>query len=190
MARQGVQQANKTYNTESALTGTSEGNAAALYGQLNPFYQHEVTNPQGMTPEDYNAAQTAVRQSTGGSTAGAVGAGNLEAARTRNSAGITAGEDAAAREATRTGADEALQLRLANSRMRQQQQQAGLEGEQGLFNTENADVLSSLGFQPAAINAGTTAGANGWFQNFLGTLNAGANVAKGVAALNQSGNNG
>ena len=188
MARQAVKNAQNTYNTETALTGSSEGNAGELYGQLNPFYQHEVTNPQGMTPEDYNAAQTAVRQSTGGSTAGAVGAGNLEAARTRNSAGVTAGEDAAAREATKTGADEALQLRLNNSKTRQQNQQSGVSGEENLFGIENNDVLSSLGLQPQTINAETNAGNSGWFQNFLGTLNASANVGKAVAALNSSAN--
>jgi hypothetical protein len=172
MARALQQQATQTYNTARGLTGSSESAANALYNQLNPFYSAEMTNPQGISAQDLAAANTAVQQSAGGAAAGAVGMGNLEAARTRNTAGLTSAADESARAAMQTAADKAQNLQVQNALLKTQQQQEGAAGLGRLYQTQNQDVLASLGLQNTATDVGIKAGQSGWFQNMLGLMNA------------------
>lgn len=186
MARQAQNQAQNTYNAASNLTGSSENTAGGLLNTLTPAYQQEITNPQGYSPTTLGAINTASQQSTGGSVAGAVGSGNLIAARNRNAAGFAPAVDKAARDAGKTNSENALGVQIGNANLKQKQTQEGLSGEQGLFNTENNDVLSSLGLQNSSTNAETQAGNSGWFQNTLGAINAITGAGKSAASLGYS----
>ena len=190
MARQAQDNAQQTYNASKKLTGASENSANSLYGQLDPFYSKELSNPQGFGAEDLGAMNTANQESVGGSEAGAVGAGNLEAARTRNSAGVTAGEDETARNAMKTASQNAIGIKTKNALLKQSQQQEGASGLHNLYNTQNNDVLASLGLQTQANNSEIQAGQSGWFQNMLGLMNTSANVAKSVSGFQMPGGNG
>src|SRR6266478_2082348 len=125
MSRDAKNKAKKAFGETQDLYKSATGSSNQLMNELNPYYKHEMTNPQGLTPEDLNASTTAIRESTGGSDAGAVSAENLNAAHTRNSAGVTTAEDTATRNATRTGAQEALQLKETNALQRERHREEG-----------------------------------------------------------------
>lgn len=164
--------ANQTYNTSKGLESGAESNATNLYNQLMPEYASEATNPQGFGPADLAATNTASQQSTGGAVASAKGEGALQAARTRNSAGIAPAIEESARDAMRTNSSNALGVQEANAKLKQEQQQAGLAGESSLYGTNTNEVLSSLGLQNAATNDYVDAGKSGWFQNMTGLMSA------------------
>jgi hypothetical protein len=165
MARALANQAQQTYQTARNLTGSSTAAANSLYNQLNPFYSAELTNPQGLGGAATAAANTAATQSVGGATAGAVGQGNLEAARMRNPAGFATASDEAARRGMQTTADTAANITLQNALLREQQRQMGAQGMASLQEQQNRDVLASLGLQTGATQAGIGAQKVGWFQN-------------------------
>jgi len=186
MARGQQQQATKTYNaaqgqlgTENNLFGAEQGNANALYSKLFPTLSAEATNPQGYGPTDLAAMNTASQQSVGGSTAGAVGEGNLTAARTRNSGGFAPALDESVRSGQRQLSENAVGIQGENAKLKQAQQQAGISGLTGLYGTNSDAMLKALGLgnqslevENQATGVGTQAGNSGWFQNFLNTLQA------------------
>jgi hypothetical protein len=124
---------------------------------------------------------TASQQSVGGSTAGAVGEGNLEAARTNNSGGFAPALDEAVRSGQRTLSQNALDIQGENAKLKQSQQQAGLSGLEGLYGNNTNQMIQALGLGNNATSVGTQAGQSGWFQNMTGLMSAlqGAG-AKGV----------
>lgn len=171
MARDAQNQAKQTFNTASGVTNTSSGNAGNLYSNLVPQFQAEATGAEGYTPADLSSMTTASNQALGGGVASAVGEANQRAAADRNSGGFAPGLDEASRSATRQQSQNDLGIQKANADLKQRNKQAGLAGEEGLFNTENNDVLSSLGLQNGSTNALTNAGSQGWLQNTTGILN-------------------
>src|SRR5579872_4429956 len=72
------------------LSNTYSSQASQLYPELAATLTQEINNPQGYSPQDLAAMNTSVMQGTGGATAGVVGQGMLEAARTRNVGGSSA----------------------------------------------------------------------------------------------------
>src|SRR5689334_24958224 len=97
MARAATNQAKDTFGQAKSLQGTSNANAQGIFGPLLQSYEGEINNPQGIGQVGLNAENTASQQSTGGSTAGAVGQNNLMAARTRNKGGFQIANDESAR---------------------------------------------------------------------------------------------
>lgn len=163
MAKGQKEAADKQLQTTNAAAAGAGKNAGDIFSSLNPFFQQEMTNPQGYSPQDLNAMRTGSSQALGGSTAGITGQGNLTAARTRNSAGITSALDSAARGAQQQGSQNELAIEGANANLKQQQQQAGAAGEAGLFG-ENLGAQSSLyGLGPGTLQ-GRAAGGS-WAQN-------------------------
>src|SRR5579859_6727030 len=136
MARQAQNQAQNTYKSASNLTGASEGTAGSLLNSLTPAYAQEATNPQGYGPTTEAAMKTGSMQSTGGAVAGAVGQGGLMQARNRNSGAIAPVLDKSVRDASKINSGNNLNIEVGNAELKQRQQQEGLAGEQGLFNTE------------------------------------------------------
>lgn len=183
MARGAQDQAKKTFNESQGVFGTSQGNANDLYSKLFPTFQAEATNPQGFAPGDLAAMNTANQQSVGGSTAGAVGEGDLAGARTRNSGSFAPALDEAVRSGERTASENAVGIQGENAALKESQRQAGIAGLSGLYGQNNSDMLSALGLSNSSTNALTTAGQSGWFQNMLGFMNAAANVGKAGAAM-------
>lgn len=172
MSRDAQNQAKTTFGESQDLLNSSKLNQAGLLDQLTPIYTQEATNPVGLTPQEKANAATASEESTGGAVAGAEGQGNLTAARTRNSGGFDVAQDESVRNAQRTNASNALSVENEDTALKTAEQQEGISGLAGLEGQSNADVLSSLGLSNQSTGALTSAGNNGWFQNFLATVNA------------------
>lgn len=186
MARQAQNNAQSTYNQSQNLTNSSEANSNALYGTLMPAFEQEAVNPQGFTPSQIAAQDTASQQSTGGAVAGATGEANLEAARNRNAGSFAPALDKAARGAATVNSKNALGVQTGNATLEQGKQQSGLSGLSSLYGTNNQDVLSSLGLQTGANNSDIEAGNSGWLQNTLGVVNAITGAGKSAASLGWS----
>jgi hypothetical protein len=185
MGRGVEKQALANSGTENKMAAGSNANATDIYSKLMPQYQAEATNPQGYSAGDLAAANTAGGQAVGGSVAGAVGQGNLTAARTRNAGGFAPALDAAAQSGMKQSSDNALGVQMANANMKQQNQQAGLAGEANLYGQNSGNALSAMGLSNNSLNAATGAA-----QQTQGTINAGINTAGkllGVPGFSQSG---
>ena len=172
MARGAQNQAKKTFNETQDVYNTSSGNAKQLYGKLLPPLEGEATNPQGFDPKDLAAMNTGSQQSVGGATAGAVGEGDLEAARTRNAGGFAPALDEAVRSGQRQLSQNAVGIQAQNAGLREANRQAGIAGLSGLYGQNSGNMLSALGLGNQATNALTQAGQSGWFQNMLGAITA------------------
>lgn len=172
MSRGAQNQATQTFNTSSALTGSSSNNANNLYNTLIPTFNSEATNPQGFTPTEKANMTTASNQSLGGGVASAVGEANSGGAAKRNSGSFAPALDEASRSATRQQSENNLGIQDKDTMLKNINRQSGISGLSGLQSQQNADILSSLGLQNQSTNALTDAGKNGWFQNMLGFMNA------------------
>ena len=186
MARGAQNQPKQTFGESQDVFKGSQGNAQQLYAKLFPQLEQEAMNPTGFSPTDLAAMNTASQQSVGGSTAGAVGEGNLEAARTRNAGGFAPVLDEAVRSGQRQLSQNAVGIQGENANLKESQRQAGLKGLEGLYGTNTQDMLSALGLGNQATNALTQAGQSGWFQNMTGLIAAlkpGGSVGSGGTSL-------
>ena len=172
MARQQVNQANKTYQASQDLTKGSEAQSANLYGTLNPAYTNETVNPQGFGTKGITDMRTSAMQGAGGSQGAAAGKGAQYAAANRNLGSFNPAVSESAREATRGLGDEGLKIDTANEMLKQQQRQGGLAGLSDLYGTANRDVLASLGLQNQATDAAIAAQKVGWLQDTTDIMNA------------------
>jgi hypothetical protein len=176
LARQQQANAQQAFNTGAAnattgqnISSTAGSNASSLYGNLFPTY---TAMAAGAPTPGTTAENTAAQQSIGGSTAGAVGEGNLEAARTRNAGSFQPAED----EAVRSGQRDLSQTAEGVKANEVTQGQSGLSKLFGQQETQQLGGLdasnSAVNSETGATNAGTTAGNSGWFQNLTGVLGA------------------
>jgi hypothetical protein len=144
------------------LSDTYAGNAGGIFGSLAPTLAAEAAHPAGMAPSDLAAANTSAQESAGGSQAAATGQGALLAGRTRNAGSA----DAAIAESTRkTGqqlGEAALQTSLKNASLKQQEQQSGIKGEEGLLGEEMNAGNAALGQVAGDVNANTNAENASW----------------------------
>ena len=187
MARQQQKQATTLFNEGQGALNTSTNNSNALYNSLFPQFSAEATNPQGFTPGETASMDTAAQQSVGGSTAGAVGQGNLTAARTRNTGGLDTALDASVRSGQQALSEDALGVQNENAMLKQQQKQEGLEGLSSLYGTNMSSMLSALGLGNQSVTyAGTNAGNSGWFQNLTSLMGGLGNLGRGAGAVGLS----
>lgn len=166
---------NRAKQASDYAVSTAKGygaDASSLSGQLTPIYTSWATNPHGFTQQEQNDMNTQNMQSSGGSVAGAVGQGNLQAERTGNAGGYQAALRDAARRGIAQNADEALTVKNANTMYKEAQRQAGVAGLTGLRAEDVGAQLGAMGNNVGAINAESNAGRSGWFQNMLGLMNA------------------
>src|SRR5271169_162718 len=154
MAR-GSAAASTAANAGNAQATSDFNNAGSLFGNLAPMFQTEAAHPAGMAPTDIAAADTAAQQSAGGSEAAAVGQGALRAARTRNAGAGDAAVASSARSAGQNLSQAALTTRLKNAGMKEQEQQAGLKGLEGLFGENLSAGNSALAGVAGNVNANT-----------------------------------
>lgn len=145
----------------------ANANQGQLFNSLDPMLTAEATNPQGYSTSDLNAMTGASNDALGGAVSGAVGQGNLEAARTRNGGGYSAALDQAVRDAGKTASTNAQNVQIGNANLKNTQQQAGMEGLQGLYGTNTSELNSMLGLGPSTLSAGKQPGA---FQTALGDI--------------------
>ncbi len=161
MAR-GNQQASAAATSASNISGTSAGNAGALYSTLAPSLESTMANPQGFSPVDMAKMDTASMQGAGGSQAAAQGAGALRAARTGN----IGGSDAAIAKSARTGgelaSEGALSTQIKNAALKQKQREMATAGLEGLYGTNMGASVNALGQVASNINADTNAENASW----------------------------
>jgi hypothetical protein len=161
MAR-GSNQAQTAANTANGLAGTLSSTVAPLYGQLQPELSTEAAAPAGINPSDMAKMNTSAKQAAGGSTAGAVGRGALLASRTRNAGAGAAAIADAARSGGQQESQEDLGIQLANQKLKQSQQQSGLNGLENLYGIGINGTNSALGQTAANVNANTGAANESW----------------------------
>ena len=149
-----------------ANTATGQQYSSDLMNMAGPqgvaaskFFTNELNNPQGFSPQELAAMATSSEQSLGGSQAGALGAGNLLAARTGNNAGLTTAMDQSARNNAQQASTNALGIQNANTNLKNQQQQGGASGLAQLYGTNLQESLGALGLSNSAIQAWTAADA-------------------------------
>jgi hypothetical protein len=169
MARSEEKAAQANAKTGQSLENSYTGQAGAELGNLLPAFETEAAHPAGFAPADLAKMNTGAQQSAGGSVAGAVGEGNLEAARTRNAGAFQPALDSAAATAGRTLSQDALGVDQRNAMLKEQQRQEGLKGMLGLYDTQTGAGLSALGESNQAVNAGTNA-ANSTQNMWMGPL--------------------
>jgi hypothetical protein len=138
--------------TADTMAATDNANAGGLYSTLAPALTAEATNPQGYSPTDLAAMNTASQESAGGSTAGAVGQGALYAARTGNAGAATDAIDASARGGMQQNAKDALAIQGENADLKEQQRQQGLGGLSSLYSTDLSGANNALGTSNSALN--------------------------------------
>ncbi len=187
--------------TYSAKTPIGEG---ADLTQIENTINQGTTGANSLIDQGTAAANTADQQSIGGATAGALGLGNLEAARTGNAGGFQPAEDEAVRSGERTLSENALgvQENAANQKLgveqkataakaAAEQENALLRNSQrtnalselgGLYGTGMNASLNALGLSNQAINAATSADqatTQGWMAPFqaIGDLGSAAGSA-------------
>lgn len=184
MSRAASNQAKDTFNQAKGIGSTSSTNANGIFPGLLKSYQDEAMNPQGIGEAGMTAENTASQQSTGGSTAGAVGQNNLMAARTRNKGGFQIANDESARAGMRQNSQNAVENISRNENLKQVQKQEGLAGENSLFGTNLQASLAALSAENGSTQALTQAGQSGWYQQMIQMLNAvkGAGAGSGGGA--------
>lgn len=184
------QDAFSNYGRANTLSNQLTGNAAGVYGGLEPTLQTEAVHPEGYTPSEKAAIDTAAQQSAGGSTAGAIGEGRLYAARTRNAGGAKAAIGEGVKNAGRNLSDAAVNTEVQNANLKQKQQQAGISGMENLYGTELGGGEDALGLSNSALNIANQAKPSYWQQfaetagnDVLGALtgNGGSNSNYGKA---------
>jgi hypothetical protein len=165
-------------NLASSLTG----NAASIYGGLEPALQSEAAHPQGYTPSQVASQNTAAQQSAGGSQAATAGAGGLYAARTKNAGAAQNAIGAGTRAAGANLSNAAVGVANKNANLQQQQQQEGLKGLGGLYSTNLSGGENALGLSNSALSgAASSDAANPWLKILMQGMSNGQQAA-GAAA--------
>jgi hypothetical protein len=184
--RQAQQQASDAYKTASGTANQYGGQGNQIASSLIPGLEREANNPQGYTPEEMNNQLVASEQGAGGANAGIVGQANLQAARSRNSAGYTAGLDEAARDKTRALSQGALDIQNRSAELGQKKQMAAQGELAGLYGTDVNANLKAQGLLPEDVNAEVNAGKSGWFQNMTDLIRTLSGSAKNAAQAYQA----
>ncbi len=167
--------------TANSQASTLSGNAANVYGSLAPTLQAEAAHPQGYTPAQQAAQNTAAQQSAGGSNAATVGQGALLAARTRNAGAAQNAIAQGGRQASENLSNAAVGTQVKNADLQQQQQQAGIKGEENLYGQTMGGGLNALGISNSSLGVANTAAANNPYMKLLQSgIAAGGQAAAGA----------
>jgi hypothetical protein len=172
-----AQQAGNNSATAQGLSSNLTGNAAGIYGGLEPTLQAEASAPGGYTPTQMADMNTAAQQSAGGSQAATAGAGGLYAARTKNAGAAQSAIGAGTRAAGANLSKAAVGNQVQNADLEQQQKQEGLKGLGGLYGTDLSGGESALGLSNSALNTEAQADENNPWMKLLQTGMSGAATA-------------
>lgn len=180
--------------TANNAATTAQGNSNSLFNSgssigsfLAPELESQAANPQGYSPTDMAAMDTAGLQSAGGSQAAAVGSGALRAARTRNAGGADAASAESGRDASAAAGKTALGSRIANADAKVGERGQALSGLGNLYGADVSGANAALGQVAPDVNANTGAenASWDWAQNLLDPIlsaggAAGAGYLRGV----------
>ena len=151
--------------TAQNLSTQNNNNAQNIYGSLVPQLTSQMIHPQGYTPTQKAAQNTAAQQSAGGSQAGAVGQGALLAARTRNAGTADAAIGQSARTAGQNLGNAAVGTEVRNAGLQNEQQQSAQHELGSIGSTDLGASLNALGLSNNALQGATTSSnANPWKQ--------------------------
>lgn len=137
--------------TGQNIAQTGQNNAASLYGTLSPTLSTMATAPQGINPADMAKINTSSMQTAGGANSGAVGQGSLLAARTKNAGTADAAIAKSGEAASQNLSKDNLGTQIENQQVKQQQQDTGLKGLQGLYGTNESASLGGLNASDTAL---------------------------------------
>jgi len=141
--------ATSAQNNSNSLMGAG----SSIGSFLAPELESQAANPQGYSPSDMAAMDTAALQSAGGSQAAAVGSGALRTARTHNAGGADASSAESGRDASAAAARGALGSRIANAEAKTGERSQALGGLGNLYSTDVSGANQALGIVPNAVNA-------------------------------------
>lgn len=162
-------------------------NAANIYGSLAPQLESEAAHPQGYTPQQKSAINTAGQQSAGGSMAGAVGQGALMAARTRNAGAGANAIQQSGRQASENLSNVATGTERGSANLANQKQEAAQRGLEGLNSTELGGSLHALGLGNDYLHTAGAAPPSFWQQiattGAKNLVNAGLDAGEGYAGF-------
>jgi hypothetical protein len=171
MGRDTAAQAGKNSQTAQGYSSNYGDRAASGYNILTPTLNRMATSPQGFGTQTKANMLTAAKQSLGGSNAAIVGGSDLAAARTNNAGAYAPMATQAAHDATAALSDASLGIQNRDALLKQQQQQEGLSGLEGLYNTNTSAGENALGLSNNALSIRNEA-ENQTLGNWLGPLQA------------------
>ncbi len=153
----GIGQAQGGINTANNLSNLYSSGGQGVLSTLEPQLVQDATNPAGFGASGMAAMNTAAKQSTGGATAGAVGAMGRRAAATGNAGGFSAAAAEAARSGQREGSQRSVEIAGENEKLKQQQRESAVRQLGDLYRTDVTGSLGALGDISGLINAETGA---------------------------------
>jgi hypothetical protein len=150
---------------------------------LNSFFQQEAYNPQGFGQQALNQMTTQAGQNTAAALGTAEEQQRLGQARSGTQSSANPATDSYIRRALSANANTGLDIGLQNNQLKQQQQQAGIAGLQGLSQEEIQTALNSIAASNGGVQAWSTAmQANpGAFQTAIGDIGTLGQAAGSVA---------
>jgi hypothetical protein len=175
---------NEAKSAEKTAAGVGEEAGAAATGEraaLSPFYRREMAATHLYSPSQLNELLGAAGAGVGGAAATSAGQLASEAARTRNTAGLTSALQQSARDRMRTMGELNLGVGAQDVMGAKDLQQRGAEGMQGLYGTDVNRQLSAMGLRDKAIGTQIEAGKSGWFQNLMSGLGTAAKMGTAAA---------
>jgi hypothetical protein len=155
MGRGASRQATRGFDTTQGIGATREAEAQGLRSTLVPGYTSLLN--QGYTPEQKAGMTTAGMGAAAAPFETAALQSQNEAARTRNTAGTAAQEDALARSKGETLGSTAAGLQKGFADQEQSNRLAGLSGLQSVYGTDTGAMASMYGLGPEYVNARTRA---------------------------------
>jgi hypothetical protein len=157
MARDTANAAAANSKSAQGLSNTYGAQASANGSILTPTLNKMATSPTGFGQPAIDKMNTAALQTIGGAESGAVGQGNLMAARTNNAGAFAPVAASAAHDATTQLSDAALGVQNRDAMLKEQQRQEGIQGLEGQYNTNVGASENALGLSNSALGAQTAA---------------------------------
>jgi hypothetical protein len=177
--RNAVNQASQAFSN-AGTTATNLGDAGSgISSTLTPELTAEAQHPEGYSQQDQSAMLSAGLGGAGGGASALTGIAGQRAATTGNAGGFTSALDEAARLRAKQGAGVAENIAAKNAGLKQEQQQEGLKGLEGMYGEDTSGMLKAMALQPEDVNAEVGANKTGWNQNALAWYNGVANGGKG-----------
>lgn len=157
MGKGASQAAQKELGQDNGFADASAGRGTGDRSTVLPFLTNEINNPQGYDPTTLSAMQTQGGQATAAGVGGASQAASLLGSRTGNTAATPGIIDSTARAGMSQQSNNALSILNNNAQLKQQQQQAGAEGMEGLYKTDTGNALQALGLADQSLGQWTNA---------------------------------
>lgn len=157
MSKGSSKQAANEVGIDNSYADQYNKSATGVGGQLTPFLENELKDPQGYGQEELSKMQTEGGQAVSGATGAADEAATLAASRTGNPASTAGVIDATARNAMKQQSSNALDIASQDALLKQKQQQSGAAGLESMYGTDVGASLKSLGLADDSLNAWTNA---------------------------------